>query len=69
LEILDLAAASEATPKVRKPMSEEAKAKISESLRKRKTVVSEAVEAIDESPRLKADPKLAVKVGNTVTLN
>lgn len=69
LEILSLAAASEATPKVRKPMSEEAKAKISESLRKRKTVVEEAVDAIDETPRLKANPKLAVKTGNTVTLN
>ena len=69
LEILDLAAASEASPKVRKPMSDEAKAKISESLRRRKTILSEAVEAINDTPRLKADPKLAVLDGKTVTLN
>ena len=69
LEILDLAAASEASPKVRKPMSDEAKAKISESLRRRKTILSEAVSAINDTPRLKADPKLAVLDGKTVTLN
>ena len=69
LEILDLAVASDASPKVRKPMSDEAKAKISESLRRRKTILSEAVEAINDTPRLKADPKLAVLDGKTVTLN
>jgi hypothetical protein len=69
LEILDLAAAAEATPKARKPMSEEAKAKISESLRKRKGTLAEAVEAISEVPRLVADPSLVSRDGNTVTLN
>jgi midasin (ATPase involved in ribosome maturation) len=71
LEILDLAASAETAPttKVRKPMSEEAKAKISESLRKRKSVVTEAVAAIDESSRLVANASKIKTSGNTVTLN
>lgn len=56
----------ETTPKVKKTLSDEARAKISASLKKRK-LVSEAAEAI--VPKLVADESKIQKDGNIVTLN
>lgn len=64
------------TAKTRKPMSEEAKAKISEALRRKKAVAAEAVvedviaSAVESvTPKLVADPKKIEESGNIVTLN
>jgi len=56
--------------KTRKPMSEEAKAKISEALRRKKaipSVIEEACESV--TPRLAVDKSKVKEDGNIVTLN